>query len=93
VFIGGLNMPIYGIIILSLFSYVFLIVMLTIILTDIWPEIFLKSGFTCLSPAYLHRKTRFNWFGAILIGVILNIIYLPFVLIWYSRRIFLKKEK
>ncbi|MBO5424073.1 MAG: hypothetical protein J6A25_01010 [Lachnospiraceae bacterium] len=86
-------MPVYVIIILSLLVYVFLIVMLTIILTDIWPEIFLKSGFTCFSPAYLHQKTRFNWFGAILIGVILNIIYLPFVLIWYSRKIFLKKEK
>ncbi len=86
-------MPVYGIIILSLLGYVFLIAVLTIILTDIWPEIFLKSGFTCLGPAYLHRETRFNWFGAILIGVILNIIYLPFVLIWYSRRIFLKKEK
>lgn len=86
-------MPVYGIIILSLLGYVFLIAVLTIILTDIWPEIFLKSGFTCLSPAYLHRETSFNWFGAILIGIILNVIYLPFVLIWYSRRIFLKKEK
>lgn len=86
-------MPVYVITILSLLGYIFLIVLLTLALTDFWPEIFLKSGFTCISPAYLHRKTRFNWFGAILIGVILNIIYLPFVLIWYSRRIFLKKEK
>lgn len=86
-------MPVYVITILSLLGYIFLVVLLTLALTDFWPEIFLKSGFTCISPAYLHRKTRFNWFGAILIGVILNIIYLPFVLIWYSRRIFLKKEK
>ncbi len=85
-------MPVYGIIILSLLGYIFLLAVLTIILTDIWPEIFLKSGFTCLSPAYLHRETRLNWFGAILIGVILNIIYLPLVLMWYSRKLFLKKE-
>lgn len=86
-------MPVGVIFIFSLLGYVFLVVLLTLALTDFWPEIFLKSGFTCISPAYLHRKTRFNWFGAILIGVILNIIYLPFVLIWYSHKIFLKKEK
>lgn len=72
--------------------YIFLLFFVSAFLGGCWPDVFLKSGFTCISPKYLHRETKLNWFGAIVVGVLLNIIYIIPVLCWYGKYIFIKKE-
>ena len=77
---------------LSCLMYFILIAIVTTLLTELWPNTFLKPGFDCLTPKSLHKETKLNWFGAIFVGVILNIIYLPIMIFWYSRKLFIKKE-
>lgn len=89
-------MPLHAHIILttlwSCLMYFILIAFVTTLLTELWPNTFNKSGFECLTPKALHRDTKLNWFGAIFVGIILNIIYLPIMIFWYSRKLFIKKE-
>ena len=87
-----LGVEIFLIIFWSGAMYLFLIAFVTIILIEAWPSIFDKSGFSCLTPKYLYKETKLNWFGAIVVGVLLNIIYIIPVLCWYSKYIFIKKE-
>ena len=89
-------MPLHAHIILgtiwAVLMYFILIAFVTTLLTELWPNTFNKSGFECLTPKALHRDTKLNWFGAIFVGIILNIIYLPIMIFWYSRKLFIKKE-
>ena len=89
-------MPLHALIILttlwSCLMYFILTAIVTTLLTELWPNTFLKPGFDCLTPKALHRDTKLNWFGAIFVGVILNIIYLPIMFFWYGRKLFIKKE-
>lgn len=89
-------MPLHATIILttlwSCIMYFILIAFVTTFLTEVWSNIFYKSGFKCLTPSYLHKETRLNWFGAIFIGIILHIIYLPIIGCWYLSKLFIKKE-
>ena len=89
-------MPLHAHIILGIvwgfLMYLMLIAFVTTLLTELWPNTFLKSGFECLTPKSLHKETKLNWFGAIFVGILLNIIYLPIMIFWYGKKLFLKKE-
>lgn len=62
----------------------FLHVLLGIIIACIISDSRLAShGFEFVNPAWLHKRIRVNWFGAVLLAIIFNILVLPDAVLYW----------
>lgn len=67
-----------------IFASVFVHAILGVIIAGMVCESGIDSdGFEFVNPVFLHKRIRVNWFGAVLLAIIFNILVLPYAVFYW----------